>query len=115
MSALLAGYALSVPHSERYGYRSLCADTRTQFEQQALDALDRGELLLVLDLRGVPYIDSAGLGSMVRITKRARAAGAELVLVEPNEDLVTLFDLTRLDTVLTIRSAAAWITGGVER
>ena len=65
-------------------------------------ALDRGERRILIDFSRTGYIDSSGLGALVSISKRIREAGGELRLSGLNEDLRSLFELTKLDTLFTI-------------
>lgn len=80
---------------------------RQEFKQLALDQLERGDRVFVLDLLRCGYIDSACLGVIVSISKKIHDAGGQLRIEGLNEDLVTLFRLTKLDTFLTIAPAAA--------
>jgi anti-sigma B factor antagonist len=62
---------------------------------------------LTLDLSGVTFCDSTGLSALVSIHKQARAAGGELVLVDPVARIMHLFTITGLVRVLHIRSGGA--------
>jgi anti-sigma B factor antagonist len=53
---------------------------------------------LVVDLAGVPFMDSTGLGVLVGALARAREADRRLVLAGPTERIVRLLRLTGLDT-----------------
>ena len=57
---------------------------------------------LLIDFSRTGYIDSSGLGALVSISKRVREAGGELRLSGLNEDLRSLFELTKLDTLFAI-------------
>ena len=75
--------------------------------------VDRGRVRLVLDLDGVMYIDSSGLGALVTAMKHARAAGGDIKLCGVASDVRALFEMTRLDKVLSIHArcdeaVAAW-------
>jgi anti-sigma B factor antagonist len=59
-----------------------------------------GENYLVVDLSGVEFIDSSGLGGLVSGLKRAREAGGDLRLVSPSEQARLVLELTNLDKVL---------------
>ena len=48
------------------------------------------------------YIDSSGLGVLVSLSKKIRESGGELRLASLNDDLKTLFELTKLDTLFQI-------------
>lgn len=64
------------------------------------EAVARGQARLVVDLSGVTFVDSSGLGALVAGLKRARQAGGELRLAEAGEQVMTVLTLTRLIRVL---------------
>ena len=64
--------------------------------------VDEGERQFLIDFSPTGYIDSSGLGALVSISKRVREAGGELRLAGLNEDLRSLFELTKLDTLFAI-------------
>ena len=64
--------------------------------------LEKGEKHFVIDFSRTGYIDSAGLGVLISISKQIRAQGGELTLTNLNEDLRSLFQLTKLDTLFGI-------------
>ena len=57
---------------------------------------------LLIDFSRTGYIDSSGLGALVSISKKIREAGGELRLSGLNDDLRSLFELTKLDTLFAI-------------
>jgi anti-sigma B factor antagonist len=79
---------------------------RLQFKQVVLDELARGQKHFVFDLVKCPYIDSAGLGVLVGLSKKIRSSGGTIRLANLNEDLQTLFELTKLDTLFVIGGVA---------
>jgi anti-anti-sigma factor len=56
--------------------------------------------LILLDLRGVPFIDSAGLGILVRLVTRARAAHGDLKLCAVDPHIRDVLRVTKLNTIL---------------
>jgi len=80
----------------------LTVANRQELKQQVVDELDRGERRFVIDLAGTLYIDSSGLGVLVSLSKKIREQGGELRLANLNDDLKTLFELTKLDTLFQI-------------
>ncbi len=80
----------------------LIVGNRQEFKQQVLDALEAGERKFLVDFTHTGYIDSSGLGVMVSLSKKIRDEGGELRLAGLNEDLKTLFELTKLDTLFAI-------------
>ena len=57
---------------------------------------------LVLDLHEVPYVDSAGLGALVNAHVSAQRRGGKLLLTGVNDRVRSLFQMTKVDSVLNI-------------
>lgn len=51
---------------------------------------------LILDLEGVPYMDSAGLGSLVAASVAGQKAGYKLALTGINKKVYALLDMTHV-------------------
>jgi anti-anti-sigma factor len=84
-----------------------------QFVRQSLSD---GARRLVLNLRDVFYMDSAGLGQLVTMYTTVLSAGGSLRLLAPSERVRHLLDLTKLDTIFTILETEAAIgTAPVQR
>jgi anti-sigma B factor antagonist len=54
---------------------------------------------IVLDLSGVSYIDSGGLGTLVGVYSSARAAGADIKLCGLGQKIRDVLQVTKLVTV----------------
>ena len=80
----------------------LIVGNRQELKELVFAALDQGERRILIDFSQTGYIDSSGLGALVSISKRVREAGGELRLSGLNEDLRSLFELTKLDTLFAI-------------
>jgi anti-sigma B factor antagonist len=80
----------------------LIVGNRHELKELVQAALDRGERRLLIDFSRTGYIDSSGLGALVSISKKVRENGGDLRLAGLNEDLRSLFELTKLDTLFTI-------------
>ena len=61
--------------------------------------LQQGKQKLVLDLGGVSYVDSAGLGQLVQIHATTKSKGGSLRLVHVTKRLKDLLVVTKLVTV----------------
>ncbi len=85
----------------------LIVGNRQELKQKMLDALDHGARKLLVDFTKTGYIDSSGLGVLVSLSKKIREQGGELRLAALNEDLRTLFELTKLDTLFQISDSRA--------
>ena len=77
----------------------LIVGNRQLLKEQVLDQLERGDRKFILDFSKTDYIDSSGLGVLVTLSKKIREQGGQLSLVSLREDLRTLFELTKLDTL----------------
>lgn len=80
----------------------LVVTNRQEFKQAVGDEMERGARLVVIDFTNSAYIDSSGLGALVSLGKRLRELGGDLRLAGLNDDLRTLFELTRLDTLFPL-------------
>jgi anti-sigma B factor antagonist len=61
-----------------------------------------GTRKLILELSGVEYADSAGLGLIMLLYGRMKTVGGQLHLVAPRKQLLDVFKLTCTDSILTI-------------
>ena len=80
----------------------LIVGNRHELKDLVQAALERGDRRLLIDFSSTGYIESSGLGALVSISKRIREAGGELRLSGLNDDLRSLFELTKLDTLFAI-------------
>lgn len=80
----------------------LIVGNRQELKQRVLDELDKGERKFLVDFEKTGYIDSSGLGVLVSLSKKIREQGGALRLANLNDDLRTLFELTKLDTLFDI-------------
>ncbi len=85
----------------------LVVTNRQEFKQTILDAVEQGARTVVVDFTKSGYIDSSGLGALVSLSKRVRDAGGDLRLAGLNDDLRTLFELTRLDALFPLYATRA--------
>ena len=90
----------------------LIVANRHELKQIVQDGVDQGARRFVIDFTPTAYIDSSGLGALVSMSKRVRQAGGDLRLAGLNEDLRSLFELTKLDTLFSISNTAAEAIAG---
>jgi anti-sigma B factor antagonist len=75
--------------------------------QTQLDSvLEDGVRQVVIDFSEVPFIDSSGIGEVLRLFKRVKESGGEVVLANPNQKLRDLFLMYRFHQFMTIREKA---------
>jgi anti-sigma B factor antagonist len=63
------------------------------------DAVKNGKPRLVIDLEGVSFVDSTGLGSVIAALKMVRSSQGDLRLAAPNQQVRVVLELTTLDRV----------------
>lgn len=90
----------------------LIVANRQELKQLVGDAIEAGDRKFLLDFGPTAYIDSSGLGALVSINKKVREAGGEMRLAGLNEDLRSLFELTKLDTLFVIADSASEALAG---
>ena len=76
--------------------------TAPRLRQQVVSLVGAECVRVVLDLTGVDFIDSVGLGVVVGALKRTRAHGGDLRVVAPQDRVRSLFTLTRLDEIIVV-------------
>ena len=64
--------------------------------------LEADNKAILLNLNGVTYMDSAGIGELVACYKRSAEAGARLKLLNPSGRVSDLLSLTKLQQVFDI-------------
>jgi anti-sigma B factor antagonist len=64
--------------------------------------LDSGHRRILLNLERVGFLDSAGLGELVRTHVAVRARGGQLTLINPSHNVRQLLRVTRVDQVFDI-------------
>ncbi|MBN1567482.1 MAG: STAS domain-containing protein [Acidobacteria bacterium] len=71
--------------------------------QSHLDSImNEGVNEVIIDFKDVPFIDSSGIGEILRLFKHMREAGGEVVLMNPNQKLSDLFDMYRFGQFMKI-------------
>ena len=89
----------------------LIVGNRQELKDTVLGRLETGDRQFLIDFTSSSYIDSSGLGVLVSLSKKIRESGGVLRLAGLNEDLRTLFELTKLDTLFQIADTRARAIG----
>jgi len=80
-------------------------DTRVEFRRAAtalLEQLPEGTGRLVIDLGGTRRVDSAGLGALMLVQRRAAERRQSVVLRGANDEVRFLLVLTKLDDLFLL-------------
>ena len=74
--------------------------------QSSLDgALENRVSEIIIDFREVPFMDSSGVGEILRLYKLMRDRMGEIVLINPNQKLRNLFAMYRFEKFMKIRES----------
>jgi anti-sigma B factor antagonist len=78
----------------------LDAFTVSQFRQSLAELASSARLLI--DLSGVPFVDSAGLGALIGGIRRVRELGGDVAVACPRPTLTRLLRTTGFDRIVTV-------------
>jgi anti-anti-sigma factor len=83
-----------------------------QVRDELLSLLNRGPAVLLVDMAGTTFCDSAGVNALVRAHKRATANGAELRLVVAAPGVQRVLAITGVDRLIPVYPSVAASRGG---
>lgn len=78
--------------------KRLDAKIAVAFKEEMAALINSGITLIILDLSGVGFVDSSGLGAIVTSLKLLGRKG-DLLVSGVKNDVMTMFTLTRMDRV----------------
>jgi anti-sigma B factor antagonist len=71
-------------------------DGDVEIKRTVDDFLQKGNTSILLNLSKVPYLDSAGLGEIIRCFTALRKCGGNFKLLAPNQRIIDLLTITKL-------------------
>jgi anti-sigma B factor antagonist len=95
------------PHTVVGVTGELDAATAPTMRDMLLGLLNRGVDSLVVDLRGVTFIDSTGVGSLLRVYHRQGLLGGQVHFVADQEAVLRVLDLMQLTRRLHVTASVA--------
>ncbi|MBA3743993.1 STAS domain-containing protein [Sporichthya sp.] len=81
--------------------------TAPKLREQLVDLVNAGRYHLIVDMEGVEFLDSTGLGVLVGGLKRVRAHEGSLRLVCTQERILKIFRITGLTKVFPIHDTVS--------
>lgn len=85
--------------------------TAPALEDALGDLVDARRIDIIVDLTAVTFMDSTGLGLLIKALKWTREHDGSLRIVANSEKILKVFRVTGLDTVLSIHETLAGATG----
>jgi anti-sigma B factor antagonist len=77
-------------------------DAESQFKKTVTRLLEEGHTRLLVDLSGVGFLDSSGLGALVRALTQSQKEGGQTKLLHAGPQIRKLLQMTKLDSVFEI-------------
>lgn len=72
------------------------------FQHQIEQSVESGVHIILVDFSNVTFMDSSGLGALVKALKTLKTAEVEFFLCSINEQIAMLFELTSMDEYFSI-------------
>lgn len=69
------------------------------------DKISDSILLCAIDLSGITYMNSSGIGILITILTKFRNKGGEVVLINPSEPIKKLLIITKLNAIFSIMNS----------
>ena len=85
------------------------AHTVIEFEKAIYSAVETGVSCIILDISGLSYISSAGIGAMMGLARKLAQKGGDLVLLNPSPKVFAILDglgFTRIFKIAADEEAA---------
>lgn len=76
--------------------------TAAELERKLGDTIKAGQVRLVLDLSGLTYIASAGVGILISLQHQAQKSGGGLQIVNPTPNVREIFSILGLTSILSV-------------
>lgn len=80
------------------------AYTAPKLKEALLPLTQKAGVMVIVDLEKVNYMDSTGLGVFISALKSTKEYNSELKLVQLQDRVRRLFEITSLDSIITIDS-----------
>ncbi|MCW2823402.1 MAG: anti-anti-sigma factor [Aeromicrobium sp.] len=71
------------------------------------EMLAKGRTSIVLDMTGVTFLDSSGLGALLGIRREVQSAGGTLALTDLQAPVRKILAITRMESAFDIRTATS--------
>jgi len=81
--------------------------TAPKLKERLVESIEGGCANIVVDLDGVSFIDSSGLGVLVSALRRARERDGSVRIVCKRDNILKIFRITGLDKVFPVFSDIA--------
>ncbi len=77
-------------------------DNGTQLVSAVNDSMTHQVIVCIIDISGLRYINSSGIGVLITILTKFRNKGGEVYLMNPSESVKKLLLITKLNSIFQI-------------
>src|SRR5258706_1077912 len=77
-------------------------DNGTQLVSAVNEAMSHDVLTCIIDISGLRYINSSGIGVLITILTKFRNKGGEVYLMNPSESVKKLLIITKLNSIFQV-------------
>lgn len=77
-------------------------DSGTQLVEAVNEAVSHKVLTCIIDISGLRYINSSGIGVLITILTKFRNKGGDVYLMSPSENVKKLLVITKLNAIFQI-------------
>jgi len=77
-------------------------EAESAFKKVVTRLLEEGRVYLLVDLKGVSFLDSSGLGALVRALTNSQKEGGQTKLLNAGPQVRKLLEMTKLDSVFEL-------------
>ncbi len=85
-------------------------DNGTRLVEAVNEAVSHQVLTCIIDISGLRYINSSGIGVLITILTKFRNKGGEVYLMKPSESVKKLLAITKLNAIFQIIQSEAEVT-----
>lgn len=79
--------------------------TAPKLDAEITSIVGSGKSHIIVDLSGVEFLDSTGLGVLVKGLKHAKEAGGSLAVVATSDRIIKVFRITGLDSAIPLHDS----------
>jgi len=80
-------------------------DETDMLKAKAEDLIEQGNKKLLIDLRGVSYINSSGIGALIAVSSMYQRAGGKIKLCNVAKSVQNIFVLTKLTGIFDVEES----------
>jgi anti-sigma B factor antagonist len=79
-------------------------EPESAFKKAVTRLLEAGRIYLLVDLKDVSFLDSSGLGALVRALTNSQKEGGQTKLLNAGPQVQKLLEMTKLDSVFELHN-----------